>query len=88
MTRWTISLSPYAASQIRPDDSRYSASTNTRVRPRAAKSMPAPGTSDIADTISANWSRPCARSASTACSFDNPAGSCRPITPLKIRSVA
>ena len=46
--------------------------------PRAAKSMPWPGTTCcIADSMSARLSWPCARSASTACSWVTPAGSWR-----------
>ena len=38
--------------------------------------------------MSANVSSPCARSAATACSLVAPAGSCLPMKPVKITSVA
>ena len=55
--------------------------------PTAAKSMPWPGTTSIAATMSATGRRR-ARSPSTACSLVTPAGSRPPTTPAKIRSVA
>ncbi|RAO55824.1 hypothetical protein ONO86_00901 [Micromonospora noduli] len=50
--------------------------------------MPTPGTTSIRASMSAKLSLPLARAAATACSAVVPAGSCRPITPVKIRSVA
>ena len=55
---------------------------------RAVKSMPGPGTTSIRASMSAKLSLPAARAAATACSAVVPAGSCRPTTPAKIRSVA
>jgi len=50
--------------------------------------MPWPGTTFIADSMSAWVPWPCARRYSTACSCVMPAGSWRPNTPSKIRFVA
>src|SRR3954452_1377380 len=56
--------------------------------PRAPKSMPCPGTTWLLVITLATLPCPEARAAAAACSVVSPAGSCRPRTPAKIRSVA
>jgi hypothetical protein len=64
------------------------ASTHNSTRPSAVKSMPRPGTTLIALSMSANRPLPCSRSRATACALLIPAGSRPPMTPLKMMSVA
>src|SRR3954470_4431051 len=56
--------------------------------PRAPKSMPWPGTTWLLVITLATLPCPAARAAAAACSVLSPAGSCRPRTPAKMRSVA
>src|SRR3954468_1644275 len=56
--------------------------------PRAPKTMPCPGTTWLLVITLATLSFPAARAAAAACSVVSPAGSCRPRTPAKMRSVA
>src|SRR5689334_7037228 len=56
--------------------------------PTAVKSMPIPGITSWATIRLATVFWPAARAPSAACWVVSPAGSCRPITPAKTRSVA
>ena len=63
-------------------------STHTSTWASAVKSIPCPGTTCMALSMSASRSWPRARSAATACALVVPAGMREPITPEKMMSVA
>ena len=69
------------------DATTYRAMTMSRMRPRAAKSMPCPGTTFMPEIMSAIVVSPEARSCVTTCSLLTPAGSREPMNPAKMRSV-